>query len=104
MKSEMDTEIMERKSNVERNELLRTKAYVNGQWVSAASGKLFDVINPATGEIIASIPDMDKEDVRKAIDAAHDAWPAYRDLTAGQRSVLLKKWYALILDHKEELA
>lgn len=86
------------------SKLLMSKAYVNGQWVSAISSKTFDVINPATGGLIASIPDMNREDVRVAVDAAYAAWPAYRDLTAGERANLLKKWYALILEHKQELA
>jgi succinate-semialdehyde dehydrogenase/glutarate-semialdehyde dehydrogenase len=84
--------------------LIKTKAYVNGNWVDAASGKTFDVINPATGEVITSVPDMNRDDIREVIDAAYDAWPAYRDLTANERSVLLKRWCALILENKEELA
>lgn len=89
---------------METNNLIKTAAYVNGKWVSAGTGKAFDVTNPATGELIASVPDMDRDDVRHAIDAANDAWPPYRELTANQRAVLLKKWYALILENKEELA
>ena len=84
--------------------LIKTQAYVNGQWVNSDSGKTFDVINPATGELIAKVPDMNRADVRKAIDAANAAWPAYRDLTARERSSLMKQWYALILAHKDELA
>ncbi len=60
--------------------------------------------NPATGELIAKVTDMTCEDVRKAVDAANDAWPAYRDLPAKERSSLLKQWYALIIAHKDELA
>ena len=86
------------------NNLLKTEAYVNGRWVKAGTGKTFDVTNPATGELIASIPDMNRDDTRMAIDAANDAWPLYRELTANQRATLLKKWYALILENKEELA
>ena len=89
---------------MEKNNLLKTSAYVNGEWITAASGKTFDVINPATGELLAAIPDMDRQDVRKAIDAADAAWPAYRELTANDRAQLLKKWYALILEYKEALA
>ncbi|HTE28194.1 NAD-dependent succinate-semialdehyde dehydrogenase [Flavitalea sp.] len=84
--------------------LIKTKCFVNGKWVDAETGKKFDVTNPATGELVASIPDMNVDDVRKAIDAANNAWPAYRDLTAGQRADLLKRWYALILENKKELA
>jgi succinate-semialdehyde dehydrogenase / glutarate-semialdehyde dehydrogenase len=84
--------------------LIKTQAYVNGQWLNADSRKTFDVINPATGELIAKVPDMNRADVRKAIDAANAAWPAYRDLTARERSSLMKQWYALILAHKDALA
>ncbi|WP_080059781.1 NAD-dependent succinate-semialdehyde dehydrogenase [Spirosoma aerolatum] len=86
------------------NSLIRTQGYVNGKWVSAASGATFDVTNPATGEVIASVTDMDQSDVRQAIEAAHAAWPAFRDLTAKERSSMLKKWFALILENKDELA
>ncbi len=56
--------------------------------MKAGTAKTFELNNPATGEIIASIPDMNREDVRQAIDAANDAWPSYRDLTANQRAGL----------------
>ncbi|MFD3001833.1 NAD-dependent succinate-semialdehyde dehydrogenase [Pontibacter toksunensis] len=84
--------------------IFKTEAYVNGAWTKAASGKTFEVTNPATGEVLASVPDMNREDVRKAIDAADAAWPAYRDLTAKERSALLRKWFNLIMERKEELA
>jgi succinate-semialdehyde dehydrogenase/glutarate-semialdehyde dehydrogenase len=91
-------------TEIDKNNLLRTQSFVNGEWVNAASGKTFDINNPATGELIASVPDMDRFDVSKAIDAANDAWPAYRDLPAKDRSNLLRAWFKLIMDHKEELA
>lgn len=84
--------------------LIKTQAYVNGQWVGAASGKTFDVTNPATDKNIISVPDMDRDDVRKAIEAADAAWPAYRDTTAKERSALLRAWFNLMITHKEELA
>ncbi len=85
-------------------DLVQSKAYCNGLWIAAASGKTFDVTNPATGEVITAVPDMDREDVRNAIDAADAAWPVYRDLTAKERSALLRTWFNLIIKHKEELA
>jgi succinate-semialdehyde dehydrogenase/glutarate-semialdehyde dehydrogenase len=87
-----------------QNRLLKTKAYVNGHWIGAASNKTFDVTNPATGELIATVPDMNREDVSEAVEAAYRAWPSFRDTTAGERAHLLKKWYALILEHRQELA
>lgn len=89
---------------MEKSILFKTKAYINGAWAKATSGKTFEVINPATGEVLASVPDMNREDVQNAIDAADAAWPAYRDLTAKERSALLRKWFNLIMEHKEELA
>ncbi|WP_207493722.1 NAD-dependent succinate-semialdehyde dehydrogenase [Aridibaculum aurantiacum] len=83
---------------------LKTHAYVNGQWTSAASGKTFQVFNPATSEVIASVPDMDREDVRKAIDAADAAWHHYRDLTAKERAAIMRRWFNLMIEHKEQLA
>lgn len=84
--------------------MIKTKCLVNGLWVNAGSGETFDVTNPANGDVVASVPNMNVADVRKAIDAANDAWPAFRDMTAGERANLLKKWHALILENKKELA
>ncbi|MFC6999119.1 NAD-dependent succinate-semialdehyde dehydrogenase [Rufibacter roseus] len=89
---------------MEENTLIRNQAYVNGAWISAASGETFEITNPATGEVIGSVPDMDRGDVKEAIDAASAAWPAYRDLTGKERAALLRKWFDLIIAHKEELA
>lgn len=89
---------------MEQSTLIKTKAYVNGQWVSASGGATFEVTNPATGEVIAAVPDMSVEEVRRAIDAADKAWPAYRDMTAKERSVLMRRWFDLMIEHKEELA
>ncbi|NTS43654.1 NAD-dependent succinate-semialdehyde dehydrogenase [Flavisolibacter sp. BT320] len=85
-------------------DLIQSKAYCNGNWTEAASGKTFAVTNPATGEVITHVPDMDREDVRTAIKAADAAWPAYRDLTAKERSGLLRTWFDLIIENKESLA
>lgn len=87
-----------------QNPLLRTQAYVNGQWVTAARGKTFAVINPATGDVVANVTDMDRTDVQQAITAAHKAWPAYRDLSAKERATLLRNWFTLLQEHKEALA
>lgn len=85
-------------------ELIKTKAFINGQWVSASSGKTFEVFDPATGKAITAIPDMDRDDVKNAIDAADLAWPTYRDLTGKERAALLRNWYNLVIEHKDELA
>ncbi len=55
------------------NEQLKTQAYINGKWVDAANGATFSVNNPATGEELASVADLSREDVRVAIEAAQAA-------------------------------
>lgn len=86
------------------DDLIRSRAFVNGRWTDALSRKHFPVLNPANGTVIASVPDMDREDARLAVEAADAAWPAYRDLTAGQRAAMLRRWFDLILEHREQLA
>jgi succinate-semialdehyde dehydrogenase/glutarate-semialdehyde dehydrogenase len=51
--------------------LIREQCYIDGDWVGASSGKSFPVTNPANGKVIANVPDMDGNDTRKAIEAAH---------------------------------
>jgi succinate-semialdehyde dehydrogenase/glutarate-semialdehyde dehydrogenase len=80
------------------------RAYIDGAWVAAASGATFDVTNPATGETLAQVPDMDVADTQRAIAAASAAWPTWRDHTAKERAVTLRRWFTLILAHREELA
>jgi len=64
-------------------DLFRFKAFVGGDWVEADSGKTFEVTNPATGEVIGTVPDMGEAETLRAIDAADKAWPAWRKKTAG---------------------
>ena len=84
--------------------LLRDAGYINGQWAGAASGKQFPVVNPATGAEIASVPDMGADDARAAIAAAEAALPAWRSLSAKQRSQKLRAWFDLITEHVNDLA
>lgn len=78
--------------------LVKNQALINGQWTKARDNKQFDVINPANMEVIAQVPDMNKIDCERAIDAAHDAF--YRKdwhlTTAKERSALLKVKYNFI--------
>src|SRR6185437_13499225 len=70
-------------------ELLRTQAYVDGAWVDADSGETFDVLNPATGELIAEVPRCGVPETRRAIEAAEAAQPAWRAKTAKQRAQVM---------------
>ena len=84
--------------------LLRTQAYIDGDWQDAGSGATFAVVNPADGQPIAAVPDMGAAETQQAIAAAHAAWPAWRSRTAAERAVLLRRWHDLILAHGEDLA
>ncbi|CAD7090415.1 unnamed protein product [Hermetia illucens] len=86
--------------------LLQDKALIDGKWVSAASGKTFEVYNPATGSIIAHVPDMDSTDAQKSIEAAKKAFYSeeWSGLTAKERSGLLKKWFRLLEQNRPEIA
>ena len=79
-------------------------AYINGAWVKSESGATYDVVDPATGASLAQVPDMNADDTRKAIEAAHAALPAWRRMTAKERAAVLKRWHALVLDHVDDLA
>ncbi len=84
--------------------LLRSDAYVNGTWTAAASKGRFTVNNPATGETIAEVADLDTTDTAAAIEAANRAWPDWRGRTAKERAGLLRKWFDLIMENQEDLA
>lgn len=82
--------------------LLNDKAYIDGQWVSKSN--TFPVSNPFDGSEIAQVADCDRADTQGAIAAAQQAFPAWRDLTAGERSQILKKWYKLQMENVDNLA
>ncbi|MDM8351052.1 NADP-dependent succinate-semialdehyde dehydrogenase [Pseudomonas sp. sp1636] len=84
--------------------LLRQQAYVNGQWCEADSGARSEIFNPATAELIGSVPNMGRGETRRAIEAAQAAQPAWRALTAKERANRLRQWFELILANQEDLA
>ncbi|WP_225775636.1 NADP-dependent succinate-semialdehyde dehydrogenase [Pseudomonas sp. Marseille-Q5115] len=84
-------------------QLFRQQAYVDGAWADADSGQTLKVNNPATGEILGSVPKMGKAETRRAIEAADRALPAWRALTAKERAAKLRRWYELMLENQEDL-
>ncbi|SDI74237.1 glutarate-semialdehyde dehydrogenase /succinate semialdehyde dehydrogenase [Pseudomonas flavescens] len=85
-------------------QLFRQQAFVNGAWADADSGQTIKVTNPATGDVIGSVPKMGAAETRRAIEAADKALPAWRALTAKERSAKLRRWYELMLENQEDLA
>jgi succinate-semialdehyde dehydrogenase / glutarate-semialdehyde dehydrogenase len=84
--------------------LLRHQCYVNGRWIDAPDQKVIEVDNPATGEIVGAVPALGTADTRRAIEAANAAWPAWRARTGKDRAGLLRAWFELMLQHKDDLA
>jgi succinate-semialdehyde dehydrogenase/glutarate-semialdehyde dehydrogenase len=84
--------------------LLRTRAYVGGEWIDADSGATFDVTDPATGDVVATVADLGVDETRRAVDLADGAQKAWAARTAKDRGAVLRRWYELFLEHKEDLA
>jgi succinate-semialdehyde dehydrogenase/glutarate-semialdehyde dehydrogenase len=84
--------------------LLRQANYIDGQWVGADSGATIAVRNPANGELVGEVPALGEAETRRAIEAAHRAYPAWRALLASERSAILRRLNDLMLENKEDLA
>jgi succinate-semialdehyde dehydrogenase/glutarate-semialdehyde dehydrogenase len=83
--------------------LFRQQCYVDGAWVDARSGGKIEVTNPATGEVLGTVPSMDAAETRRAIEAASAAFPAWAARTAKDRAALLRRWHDLMLANAEDL-
>lgn len=84
--------------------LFREACYINGKWVGADSNQTIDVTNPASSELLGTIPKMGADETRAAIDAANEAYPAWRAKTAKERATILRKWFDLMMENQEDLA
>lgn len=84
--------------------LFRQACYIEGEWVAADTGKTVDVTNPATGETIGTVPLCGADETKRAIDAANRSLEGWRAKTASERSVILRKWHALLMENQEDLA
>ncbi|MEW5888717.1 MAG: NADP-dependent succinate-semialdehyde dehydrogenase [Pseudomonadota bacterium] len=85
-------------------QFLRSQCYVDGRWIDADSGKRFAVTNPASGEILAQVPDMGAAETRRAIAAAESAWGPWRARTGKERAAVLRKWFDLIAANADDIA
>ncbi|MCS6891321.1 MAG: NAD-dependent succinate-semialdehyde dehydrogenase [Rhodovarius sp.] len=84
--------------------LLRQANLIGGQWLQADDGAVMTVRNPATGEVIGQVPAMGAAETRRAIAAAHAAFPAWRRMLAKERGAILRRMAELMLAHAEDLA
>jgi succinate-semialdehyde dehydrogenase/glutarate-semialdehyde dehydrogenase len=78
--------------------------YINGEWVSAKTGKTFEVHDPTSGKLVGTVPEADTTDTEAAIEAAHTAFQSFKTQTGRQRSKLLRKWYDLMMENQQDLA
>jgi succinate-semialdehyde dehydrogenase/glutarate-semialdehyde dehydrogenase len=92
------------KNRLKDPSLLVELAYIDGQWVGADNAATLDVINPATGEVLARVPAIQGSETRRAVEAADRAWPAWRARPAAERAALLDRWYQAMIDNLDDLA
>lgn len=84
--------------------LLKQLAFINGTWQAAKTGAVFNVVNPADGSNLGSVPDMGAEETRAAIEAAEKAFTLWRGKTGKERAQVLRRWHDLIVARADELA
>jgi aspartate-semialdehyde dehydrogenase len=84
--------------------LFREQAYVGGHWTAARNGRVIDVTNPATGERLGVVPALGAAETEAAIAAAAEAFPAWRRKLPQERAALLRCWYDLMVEAREDLA
>ncbi len=89
---------------LQKLEYKREANLIGGNWVGADSGKTIEVTDPATGEVIGTVPNCGKAETKRAIEAAAAAQPAWAAATAAERAQILHRLAALIREHQEELA
>ncbi|NNF92778.1 MAG: aldehyde dehydrogenase family protein, partial [Boseongicola sp.] len=85
-------------------ELLATRAYLAGEWKEGTGGRRFEVRNPARGDVIAEVADIDRAQAAAAIDAAYVAQKDWAARTAKERAQILRKWFELMVENADDLA
>lgn len=105
-RSTINAEDLNRIMIMQLNELalFRQQAFVAGKWCDADHQQTSEILNPATLEVIGTVPNMGKAEAERAIEAAKEAWPLWKNKTAKDRSIILKKWFDLIISNADELA
>jgi succinate-semialdehyde dehydrogenase/glutarate-semialdehyde dehydrogenase len=84
--------------------LLKAQAFLAGSWHDADDASTFEVRNPATAELVATVPNMGAAETRRAIRSANTARHAWRNQTARARAVILRRWFELMLENSDDLA
>tara|TARA_X000000368_G_C23050396_1_gene721106 strand:- start:999 stop:2456 length:1458 start_codon:yes stop_codon:yes gene_type:complete len=90
--------------DIKKSKFYRDQCYINGKWVNSNSKEIISVNNPASLEEIGTVPKCGREETAIAINAANNAWPEWKSKSARERSNILKKWFDLIIENREELS
>lgn len=91
-------------SSLKDPSLFIERSYIDGQWVSSSSNKTFNVTNPASDELIGTCPESTTDDLENAIQAASRALPSWRSLSGRERGRILRRFFDLLVENKEDLA
>src|SRR5215471_17381764 len=84
--------------------LFRQSCYIDGAWVASANNATIHVDNPASGEILGTVPKLGAAEARAAIEAANAAFPAWSKKTGKERAAVLRRWFDLMMENQEDLA
>ena len=84
--------------------LLKSQAYIGGQWVNADDGATIDVTNPVNGELVSTVPKLGATETARAVAAAAAAMPEWARKPAKARANIMRKWFDLMMQHQEDLA
>jgi succinate-semialdehyde dehydrogenase/glutarate-semialdehyde dehydrogenase len=84
--------------------LFRQTCYIDGSWIESSGHQTIEVDNPATGQVIGTVPRLGRGETRQAIEAAARAWPAWRKRTAKERAAVMRRWFDLMMANQDDLA
>jgi len=84
--------------------LLRDRCLIDGEWIASSDERVIEVDNPATGNIIATVPSLSSQEAHTAINAAKNAFSSWSKMAAKERAVILQRWFALIVENADDLA
>ena len=90
--------------SIKNQSLFREQGLIDGVWCGSDANENLSVLNPASGEVLGKIPNMGTSETKRAIYAAKNAWRGWREKTARERGAIMRRWYDLVLLHKDDLA
>ena len=89
---------------IKNRDLIKSRAYINGNWSEAADQLRFEVTNPFDRQVVAGVTDCSVIETKKAIDAANQAFKSWSQMTGTERGQILRKWFELQMENLEDLA